>query len=461
MRLSDKLAIILILVFIIGSSLVSLHRYWQYEADYYDFGIFDTVLWKASRFQPLIVDHFVVQGKWIFADHFYPSLLLLAPLYWFTGKQEIMLIAQAITVGVAGLFLYLTALKQVKNSIAAHAILISFFGFVGLQNALWFDIHEVTFLVLPLSIIFYAIATNRRSLFWISYVLALGFKESVFVTLIGLSIYVFLSKKEWRKIAFASILVAGVYGLVVIKLVIPYFLGGPYFYSEVFSYDWINPATYINIYIDNPIKIQTLFNSFLSFGFLPAFAAPLWPAYLFHFLTRFTSSPIRWDLGLHYSAELAPFLSLGCIYVLKKVATWPPKTVVTIASVGLMAMSFYAFRFKFHGPLLLAINLDFYRQTAKVNYPGHILSKIPGEASVMAQQNLATHVNHRDQLWVLRDNYEAYQPEYIVVDNRHGLSPAHFWGVSDIDGLVSKIEADPGYTLVDKFHTVKLFKKSP
>src|SRR5690606_312203 len=98
----DYFAIFFFVIFALFGSLVSLHRFWQYDIYYYDFGIFDQALWKVAQFKAPIIEHLVVGGKWIFADHFNPSLFVLSPLYWFTDRSEIMLVAQAVCVALSG-----------------------------------------------------------------------------------------------------------------------------------------------------------------------------------------------------------------------------------------------------------------------------------------------------------------------------------------------------------------------
>ena len=114
-KIWDILAVFSIVAFIVIGILVSLHRYWQYEVFYYDFGIFDQAIWNVSQFRPPIIDHLVVGGKWIFADHFSPSIFLLAPLYWLTNRSEIILIVQAAAVGLSGFFLYRIGLLVLKE----------------------------------------------------------------------------------------------------------------------------------------------------------------------------------------------------------------------------------------------------------------------------------------------------------------------------------------------------------
>ncbi|MCA9372204.1 DUF2079 domain-containing protein [Candidatus Woesebacteria bacterium] len=147
--------------------LLALNRYWQFESGYYDLGIFDTALWKVAHFQTPIIDHFKLSGKNIFADHFHPSIFILAPIYWFTDKTEAILVAQAIIVGLSGVVLFHIAKDKLRNAFAAISIVIAYFLFIGLQNALAFDFHEVTVMTLPLMLLYWAIFTEKKKLYYI------------------------------------------------------------------------------------------------------------------------------------------------------------------------------------------------------------------------------------------------------------------------------------------------------
>src|SRR3989338_8513854 len=114
-RYVDIISYTLCILFTIAGVLVSLNRFWQYEVFYYDFGIFDQAIWSVSRFSPPKIEHFIVGGKWIFADHFSPSIFLLSPFYWLTTKSEILLVVQAIAVGLSGVVLYSIGTHVLKN----------------------------------------------------------------------------------------------------------------------------------------------------------------------------------------------------------------------------------------------------------------------------------------------------------------------------------------------------------
>src|SRR3989344_5244560 len=84
---SNVFAWITFIAFTAASILITLNRYWQYEVFYYDFGIFDRAIWLVSQFKPPIIDHLVVGGKLIFADHFNPSLFIFSSIVFLKTKK--------------------------------------------------------------------------------------------------------------------------------------------------------------------------------------------------------------------------------------------------------------------------------------------------------------------------------------------------------------------------------------
>jgi len=197
----DIAAYVLIFCFTVAGIIVSLNRFWQYEVFYFDFGIFDQAIWKVSQFRAPIIEHFIVGGKWIFADHFNPSIFLLSPFYWLTTRNEILLVVQAVAVGLSGIVLYSIGKHVLRNKFLALSILACYFLFSGLQNAVITEFHELTVAMLPLMLTFWAILNKKLKLYLLFLIITLGFKESLFATGIGIGIALFFLRKEWRHLA--------------------------------------------------------------------------------------------------------------------------------------------------------------------------------------------------------------------------------------------------------------------
>ena len=199
-----------IIVYTFAAILVSVNRYWQYQTFYFDFGIFDMAIWKVSHFQIPTIDHVDISRNniIIFADHFNPSIFLLSPLYWFTSRREVILIAQSVISGLAAFVAFRLADKYLKNKIAVLGLTVAFLGYVGLQNALITDFHEATVAVLPLMLIFWSIFNQKYKLFFIFLIILLGLKETLAGLGICLGIFLIIKDRSLIKIGIITIFIS-------------------------------------------------------------------------------------------------------------------------------------------------------------------------------------------------------------------------------------------------------------
>lgn len=453
------LAILICLIFIAAGSIVSINRFWQFDVFYYDFGIFDHAIWEISRFSAPIIEHMAVPGKWIFADHFHPSIFLLSPFYWLTDRSEMLLFIQAAAVGLAGLVIFFTGLEILKNRYFSLVIMLSYYLFIGLQNAIITDFHEVTIATLPLSLCFYFIVKKRLWPFIAAFLITLGCKESMALLGLALAVMIYFLQPLWRKIAIITGITSIIWGFLALKIIIPYFSGGSYGYSDTIV---LNPITIIQSFFNHPIKIHTLFYSFLSFGFLPLFSPAFWLLIFQDFYTRFitVSNPARFGFTFHYSALLSVIMGISSIYGLKFIKKLLPHRAVILLMTMSLLVNIFLYRVTFHGPLALAYNPDFYRHSHEFGYLEKLIDQVPSNASVMTQNNLLVRFTHHKKIWLLRDNYEDYKPEYILLDLNPGQNPNNFFGpIKNIDSFFTHLKSDPHYKIVYETDFQYIFKR--
>jgi len=443
-KIIDYLAYGFVALYTIAASLVSLHRFWQYEVFYYDFGIYDQAIWNIAHFRPPVIDHFVIGGKWIFADHFGPSIFLLSPVYWVTDRPEAMLIAQAVLAGLSGLVIYALARHVLKRNIASFGITAAYLMFIGLQNALISDIHDVTFMVLPLSLTLYAFAKRRMTLFWISFLITLGFKESTGFLGMGIAMLIFVTERSWRKTALYVAAVSILWSIATTQWIIPYFYGRRYFYTPTWD---ANPITLLWMFFDDPQKRRTVFYSLMNFGFFPIFYPPSWPMIIQDLATRFLQKDftLRWGLGLHYSTQMAVILAYASVMGLSSVAKkFRYKAIIPVAGILLVLIAAVLHRFILRGPLGLSYNPAFYANTKNFGFLNNLISRVPKGATVMTMNNIAPHMLHTHHVYLLRAVYDDYLPEYFVLDLRSGQNFNNFFG-ADIEALKLTLPKDTRY----------------
>lgn len=455
----DLVAIVFTFLFILAGILVSVHRFWQYEVFYYNFGVFDQAIYHVSRFQPPIIEHLLVGGKWNLADHFDISILLLAPIFWLTERSEALLVIQATFAGLAGLVIYKIGNEILKNKILALSISSCYFLFVGIQNAVITDFHELTVMTLTVALTFLFIVRRQAKLFWLFFLLTLGFKEVTYPLAIGIAIFMFFYNRSWKWHALLAIIVSVVWGVLAMKVFIPYFSNGIYLHFPLLP-DTISGKVFG--LIDQPPKRETLFYSGLSFGFLPIFAPSMWPAIIQDYIIRFipANTTTYWILGLHYNAVVSVLLGvssvIGLSFLLKFKLILKLKYLI---AVFLFLNAIFLFRFHLHGPFLLAINPAFYAHSKDFKFLDELVNMVPEDASIMTQNNLGVRFTHQDFIYIRKD-YENYTPDYILIDNRDGQNPNnHLWGPS-IPEFIERIKMDENYTTLHDNGEQYLFKKN-
>lgn len=459
--LADFLVLSFSVLFVLAASLVSLHRFWQYEVFFYDFGIFDQAIWKVSRWQSPVTEHLAVGGKTIFADHFNPSIFLLSPLFWVTPRSEVLLVAQAVAVGLSALVLYAIGKHLLHNTWLSCAVTLSCVLFVGLQNALISDIHEVTFATLPLLLTFLAIVKKWRFRYVLFLLITLGMKESIFLVGVGIGMFILATQKKLGRIGVVTILISLFWGVVVTKVIIPFFSDGIYGYTPTFAPSAIDIVSSL---INDPTKQQTLLVSFGSFLFLPLLSPSLWFLIGQDFATRFLPqfSETRWGLGLHYSALLAPILAVASIFGIARILESNRLRRFAPLLGALLVVNSVFLHYRLRAPLGLAYNPAFYEHTNHFAFLDTLVAHVPQEGTVMTQNNLAVRFSHRN-VFLLRDGYAGFQPDFIVLDARRGQNPNNFFGLQkkSVGQILEELQADPAYEPIYQTDQQFIFRRKP
>lgn len=432
---------------------VVLQRFWQFEAFYYDQGLFDRAIWLVSRFKEPIIEHQTLGRVHHFADHFVPSLyVMFSPWYWISSRYDITLIALSIYTGLSVLVAYEIASLKIKNRYIIYALIIAYTWYIGLQNALIFFIHDITAMLLPLLLLFYFLFREKWKWFFLFLLFNLGFKETIAAVAMSLGIFMWLYNKRWRMQAIAVIFISLVYGFVITKIIIPYFSNGRFLYNPM----WPSQISdYITRFVDKSSKIQVIFYTLATYGFLPILAPATYILFIQDLGLRFVLSETisqRLDLGLHYNANLAVFTFvsavLGASYLQRK--KWLNDKKSLIYALVIILVVFVVHRFVLRGPFGLFYNLDFYRHTFRQGFMHDFINKIPTKGKIMTQNNIAVFFTHND-LYILNgyDYLKRINPDTVAIDLRPGQNPNNLWPMDEkgMTELVKKIKEDQKYKI--------------
>lgn len=413
-----------IFLYVLGASLVSLNRYWQFNAFWYELGLYSEAIWKVSRLHLPTIEQF--GGRVIFADHFNPSLYLYSPIYWFTDKAEALLVAQAVTVGLSAWVAYLIGRRVLKNRLALYALLVAYLGFVGLQNALYTDFHDTTVATLFVMLVFFCIFNKKWPWFFVFLFVVLGFKENMPGLGVGIGLFLIIRKDRNIKVGLLTILVSILWYFWATKVVIPYFSGGTFAY-EVTKYTSIW-ETLKAFFIPFNLKARTIFLSLATFGFVPIFNPSLWPAILEHYSERFvfSNAATRWDLGFHYNATISPLFFISSLSFFSFLEKKKP-LIVSVWSVFIIFSVIFLHRFYLHGPLMLATHPAFYQETKNAKFMADFFEVIPKDGLIMTQNNIAAHLSQYKVRLLDFVNFNRINPDIVALDLRGGQNANNFF----------------------------------
>lgn len=465
MKPFDKFILFIIFVYFVIFSVISVNRYWQYQTFYIDFGIYDDAIWKIAHFQAPIVDK-GSNGHINLGDHFTPGMYLLAPLYWFTDRQEVMFVAQVFSVCLAAWVAYLLVKSRTKNRFIQVALIVSFLGFVGMQNSLIIEIHELTFAVLPLMLVLWSIERKQWKLYFIFLLLLLSFKENLAGIVIGLGLYLLIRfRRQYLAQAIATTVIGLSWGALTTLVVIPALNDGVYGYTPSFLKGQ-GIGEIIGRFFSSRTKIETVFVTYASFGLLPFFDIAILPIVSEQYFERFvlSNAESRIDLGMHYNAILVPIMFLGSINVITFLKKRIPNKIFSAFGVCWVIWIIFYSRFIYHGPIDLVYNKAFYNQRKNVVYQDDFVKTFPKKGLVLTQNDLGSRLTHGPDVRLIRENFAYLNPDYVILNLTPGQNPNSYYPAS----LEIAIEvknyylADKNYTLTKVHEGQYLFaKKSP
>lgn len=418
--------------YVVHFSWLSVAAHWAFETGAFDLGIFDQGTWLLSRFEPPFV---TLNGRNLFGDHMSLVLLGLVPVYWVLPRAEVLLVAQALAIGLAGIPIYLLALERMKSSWMATVMLAAFLLHPALQWGTLDEFHPEAFLVLFAATALYSAVMWKPGLLGAASVACLLTKEDSFLFVFPLAVWVAFcrDRRVGFRIAFGSV----VYALITTAMVMPALGAGPAIYADriPFGGPWGMIETLVNRPADmleylgseeRPFYLwQMAFPTALLFLRTPGFAAIALPVVTLNLVSAFH---YQHEIAYHYSLVLVPLLVAGAIYGIgafrdRQWREWAAKAVAVCSMWGAVAWGVFP-----DGDV-------FYRQPSmpEVRETKAVIERIPPEATVSADYSLAPHLSHRKSIYVWPNPFRASN-----------------WGRFDREGERLPGAADVEYLIVHK-----------
>lgn len=442
----------------------------------YDLGNMEQTVWNTSQgriFQ--MTDPTTNENSSRLAFHADFLLILIAPIYKIFPATETLLIIQAFIVALGAIPVYLIA----KHVFPRRKLLPMFFSLLYLfspilERANIFEFHSEVLSVTFLLFTFFFLLKEKTRVFLLFFFLALISKENLSLTLAMLCFWGIVKNKKRRLCAFLMICSIA-YFLFIMKIAIPqanaslnrhfalrYFSdGNKKFFELIFSY--IKDPIGFFSYFFGPFALGYYFKIF-TFGGVIQFFSPLTliftaPTVVINVLTK---DPQFKSLDYQYSATAVFGIIISMIYGLNNMMfflkkAYSRKKILLKLALGLSFL-FLLINLRSYSPLPLLGQkpyLDFlkyhYAAAQKIN---EWKTKIPGEASVSATNNVGAHFSKRQNLYLFPAKTEV--SDYIVFAAKSWQDP-----ISEEEKAleIKKIQNNPKYTLLDSGEDYFIFRK--
>jgi uncharacterized membrane protein len=435
------LTLIFILFALIFASITFVNHY-NFRTFGWDLGINQNAIYDYAHFR--WNDCMIMQPQFtnVLSDHFSLYPLLVSPFYWIFGEWT-MLIFQFLAILFGGFGIYKYVLNLTKNTTISTLAVAHFFSFYGIYSALSFDYHDnvVATMFVPWFLLYFEQKNLRKAILY--FVLIIIAKENMALWAVflgfGVSFKALLQKdKQTALKGLYFALAAGVYFILVIKVIIPGLAtpGRDYLHNSFNALGGNFGEVIVNI-IKHPVKtIELLFvnhsgdplydgikvETYLALALAGGFLLVLAPEYLIMIVPilgqkMFNDLPIRWGISVHYSIEFAPIIVIAVYTIIHRLKKYK----VAVASVFLASTFISSASFLDHrtSEYYNQANSQFYKKehwnrdfdVAEVN---RLLKTIPADARVSAQSCLAPHLAFRDYIFhypfIGNANYIALLP---------------------------------------------------
>ena len=241
-------------------TLVFIAKHHSFHTGIVDSGVYSNIVSNSSHGRWFYSSHYYINAL---GEHFSPITLVFVPLFWIHPSLLWLLTAQAAAVTVCPVILYFIAREVIKDEKLADRVsliaAILWLAFPSLINALNAGFHPSTLAPPFILFAFLSLVRNRMGWFWTVMVFLLLFKENLALVWVGFGLYAFLVLKR-KRLGMALVVLGGIWGIAVVKWVIPYFRGFAWAHPQrIGPVDFIGlKVKYLLVYLLLPLGFLSL-----------------------------------------------------------------------------------------------------------------------------------------------------------------------------------------------------------
>ena len=397
----------------------------------FDMGNMVQAVWSTAHGHPLRMTN--LHGEQIsrLASHVDPILVVFAPLWWIWPSPDLLLVAQALAIGLGALPVFWLARKHLGSSRAALGFACAYLLYPATGWLALNEFHPVALATPLLLFAFWFLDEDRLLPFALCAVAAALSKEEIGLVVAGFGIWYAVARRRWA--AGGAIFTVGlVWGLVAISVVIPHFndgQGSDFYgrYSEVGG----SPAGIVETVFTDPLRILEAAFTGRDLHYLWQMTMPLAFVFLLAPLVLVAALPelavnllsavtTQTSIHFHYTAGLIAPLVAGAVLGAARLRRWafPVAAVVLLAALvgNYRSGPIPGWR---HVPGGQTFQSTAQRVTDHDRIAERALRLIPDDAVVSATNSLGAHLSARrrflsfpflqDATWIAADET---QPGY-------------------------------------------------
>ncbi len=458
LRRPDRLALLLLLLYSVAFSTITIRKHDGFGTRALDLAKFDQAIWTTSRGRFFAT---TLSEASVLHSHFSPALALYAPLYWLWPNVRLLFILQSLLMAASGFLIY-HALREDAPWLGL-AVYAAFLMNPTLHQVNLVEFRRVTLAIFTTSLTLYWMLKRRYAPMVMALAVTLLCKEDMAFTCVAVGLYVGLVQRS-RKLGAILTLIGIAYLVLVPFVVLPalnqesgYRHAGDSFGHMGSSLDEIvpnvlrNPAGLLRpLWQRERLLALIIFlaPSLFLFALAPALAAFMLP-YLGFLLT---SSADRMGRLEDWYPSIPLIVLFWAVAVGAQRLPRPKWRAVQVALVVAGGAAWLLWSPMWPGA---AFQPQDYRIVPHDRAVRHVLRTVPTSAAVSAQDALVPHLSHRERIYLHPWVPSGAHVDYVALDRSMGTYPlpyGQYWS------YFYEIFASPTYEIVAQVDEFYLFQ---
>jgi uncharacterized membrane protein len=321
--------------FAAGFGGLSMLRHRSFETGRFDLGNMVQAVWSTAHGHPLRVTTLTGEQAFRLGAHIDPVLMLFAPLWWLWPSPDLLLVAQAIAIGLGALPVYWLARKHLGSQRAGLGFALAYLVYPPTTWLALNEFHPGGLAMPALLFAFWYLDEDRLAPFAAFALFASICREDVPLVLAGFGVWYAFARG--RRAVGAAIAAAGVaWTAISVGIVIPHFGAGQSTFSGRYSEARAaldHPVALFRLTFDHA-GVHYLFDLLLPLAGLCLLTPVVLAAAPALLLNLLSATPTQTSIHFHYTAaEIPPLIAAAVLGGARLRGRWP----LPVATVALVA----------------------------------------------------------------------------------------------------------------------------